>query len=74
MAKTKTKDTAENLRQLDVNELKAKLETGRVDLFELRLKRTEQKNPLKVRWARRNVARIMTLIKEKTGGTAEKTK
>ena len=74
MAKAKTKETAANLRQLDVNELKAKLETGRSDLFELRLKRTEQKNPLKVRWARRNVARLMTLIKEKTGGTAEKTK
>ena len=70
----KQKDTAENLRQLEVNELKGKLESGREALFKLKLKRSEQKNPLKIRWARRNVARILTIIKEKTSGTAEKSK
>jgi ribosomal protein L29 len=70
----KTKDTAENLRQLDVKELEGKLVSGRENLFKLKLKRSEQKDPLKIRWARRNVARILTIIKEKTGGTAEKSK
>jgi ribosomal protein L29 len=70
----KQKDTAENLRQLEVSELNGKLEAGREALFKLKLKRSEQKNPLKIRWARRNVARILTIIKEKTSGTAEKSK
>ncbi len=70
----KIKDTAENLRQLDVKELEGKLVSGRENLFKLKLKRSEQKDPLKIRWARRNVARILTIIKEKTGGTAEKSK
>lgn len=73
MAKA-TKDTAENLRQLEVNELNGHLVSARKNLFELKLKRSEQKDPLKIRWARRNVARIMTIIKEKTGGKTDKGK
>ena len=74
MAKTKNKDNAETLRQLDVNELNGKLITARKALFELKLKRSEQKNPLKIKWTRHGIARILTIIKEKTGGTAEKSK
>jgi ribosomal protein L29 len=70
----KIKDTAENLRQFSINDLKEKLVSARKNVFELKLKRSEQKNPLKIRWARRSVARILTIIKEKTGGTAEKSK
>lgn len=73
MAKA-TKDTAENLRQLEVNELNGHLVSARKNLFELKLKRSEQKDPLKIRWTRRNVARIMTIIKEKTGGKTDKGK
>jgi ribosomal protein L29 len=73
VAKAKVKDTAENLRQLGDGELKDKLVSARMNLFELKLKRSEQKDPFKIRWARRNVARILTIMKEKTGGT-EKTK
>ena len=74
MAKAKKENTIENLRQLGVNELKGKLISARKELFLLKLKRTEQKNPLKIRWVRRDVARILTLINEKSGGSLEKTK
>jgi ribosomal protein L29 len=70
----KIKDTAENLRQFNINDLKEKLVSARKNVFELKLKRSEQKNPLKIRRARRSVARMLTIIKEKTGGTAEKSK
>lgn len=62
------------MRQFSINDLKEKLVSARKNVFELKLKRSEQKNPLKIRWARRSVARILTIIKEKTGGTAEKSK
>ena len=65
----------DDLRQINVPELKDKLEVARKNLLELRLKRSEQKNPLKLRWVRRGIARILTLIKEKsTGGAIEKSK
>jgi len=74
MAKAK-ENTAENLRQLGVPELKEKLVAARRVLFGLKLKRGEQKSPLKIRWARRDVARMLTLIKEKeTSGKAAKGK
>ncbi len=72
MAKVKKENTTENLRQLGADDLKHKLVAARKELFMLKLKRTEQKNPLKVRWARREVARILTLINEKAGGSIEK--
>jgi ribosomal protein L29 len=70
----KVKDTAENLRQLDVSELQGKLVSARRNLFEMKIKRSEQKDPFKIRWARRSIARILTIIKEKTSGTIEKSK
>jgi ribosomal protein L29 len=70
----KVKDTAENLRQLDVSELQGKLVSARKNLFEMKIKRSEQKDPFKIRWARRSIARILTIIKEKTSGTIEKSK
>ena len=73
MAKAK-RDTAEILRQLDVKELSGKLASARKDLFDMKLKRSEQKDPFKIRWARRNIARILTIIKEKESGTVEKSK
>ena len=66
MAKTKNKENAGTLRQLDIAELNGKLLSARKALFELKLKRSEQKNPLKIKWARHSVARILTIIKEKT--------
>ena len=65
----------EVLGQLEncIAELKEKVLSTRKNLLELRMKRAEQKNPLKLRWLRRDIARMLTLINEKsTGGTVEK--
>lgn len=62
------KVTIDELRQLTVPELQERLVLTRKELFALRIKRAELKNPLKLRWLRRNVARILTLVKEKTAG------
>jgi len=65
------KNRPANLRELNIPELKEKLLTARRNLFEQEIKRTELKNPLKLRWMRRDIARILTVIKEKeTEGTS----
>jgi ribosomal protein L29 len=74
MAKVKKERTNEVLRQLGAAELNDKLTLARKALFDLKFKKTEQKNPLKVRWARREVARILTIMQEKSGGSVEKIK
>jgi len=69
----KQKNNIDDLRALNIEDLKEKLLSSRKELLELRMKRAEQKNPLKLRWVRRDIARVLTLIKEKsTGGTVEK--
>jgi ribosomal protein L29 len=69
----KQKKNIDELRSLSVPELKDKLLTARKSLLEMRMKRAEQKNPLKLRWVRRDIARILTFINQKsTGGTVEK--
>ncbi len=72
MAKAKG-NTADDLRQLTANELKAKLVASRKALFDLRIKRSELKNLLELRSRRRDVARILTIMKEKeiSGKTAK---
>jgi large subunit ribosomal protein L29 len=71
--KTETDNKAEILRQLSVNELGEKLVAARKELFDMRIKRSELKNPLKLRSTRRGIARILTLINEKEArsGAAE---
>lgn len=73
MAKEK-KIKAGDLRQLSITELNEKVASARKNLLELRLKRSEQKNPLKLRWVRREVARISTIINEKAGAESGKQK
>jgi ribosomal protein L29 len=73
MVKNK-ENSADNLRQLGDSDLKDKLLSARKALFELKFKKSEQKDPLKVRWARRSVARILTIMKDNTGETAKKGK
>lgn len=55
----------EELRNISVEELGSRLIAARKALFDLRLKRAEVKNPLEIRWKRREIARILTIIKEK---------
>ncbi len=62
----KTKEYNE-LSELSVDELNKKAETLRHELFLARIARVNQqlKNPLKLRQLRRDIARVMTLIKGK---------
>lgn len=67
MARNKTK----TLRQFNDNDLKDKLSDLKVDLAKLRseaLKGTLKKDAGVIRWKRRDIARILTLMNERIGG------
>ena len=67
MSRNKTK----TLRQFNDNDLKDKLSDLKVDLAKLRsesIKGTLKKEAGVIRWKRRDIARILTLINERTGG------
>jgi large subunit ribosomal protein L29 len=67
LARNKTK----TLRQFNDNDLKDKLTDLKVDLAKLRseaLKGTLKKDAGVIRWKRRDIARILTLMNERTGG------
>lgn len=70
---SKQKKSVEALRGLGISELKEKLATARKALFDLRIKKSELKNLLQLKWARREIARIMTLVKEKELSATAKT-
>jgi len=57
----------ENLRELSAGELKKKLDDLRHDMVRNRVLRANQqlKNPLKLREVRRQIARVLTIIREK---------
>ena len=56
-----------NLRELTTDELKARFEESKEKLFHLKFghKTTPLKNPLEIRYLRRQIARILTIVKEK---------
>ncbi|MCX8095647.1 MAG: 50S ribosomal protein L29 [Caldisericia bacterium] len=58
---------AKELRELTVDELKRKLEDLRRELFNLRFQQiTHQlKNPIRIRIVRKEIARILTILREK---------
>ncbi len=58
---------AEEIRKLSIEELNAKVETFKIELFELRMKKAvgELENPAKLKEVRKTIARIKTIIKEK---------
>ncbi len=67
MARNKTK----TLRQFNDTDLKDKLTDLKVDLAKLKseaLKGTLKKDAGVIRWKRRDIARILTLMNERTGG------
>lgn len=67
MARNKTK----TLRQFNDSDLKDKLTDLKVDLAKLKseaLKGTLKKDAGVIRWKRRDIARILTLMNERTGG------
>ena len=66
MARNKTK----TLRQFNESDLKDKLTDLKVDLAKLRseaLKGTLKKDAGVIRWKRRDIARILTLMNERAG-------
>ncbi len=68
---------AKEFREMSETDLNQKLETVRKELVELRFQRANQqlKNPIKIREARRDIARIHTVLSEKKrSGANEKTK
>lgn len=67
MSRNKTK----TLRQFRDDDLKDKLSDLKVDLAKLRseaIKGTLKKEAGVIRWKRRDIARILTLMNERTGG------
>ena len=67
MSRNKTR----TLRQFNDNDLKDKLSDLKVDLAKLRsesIKGTLKKEAGVIRWKRRHIARILTLMNERTGG------
>jgi large subunit ribosomal protein L29 len=59
------------LRQFNDDDLKDKLTDLKVDLAKLRseaIKGTLKKESGVIRWKRRDIARILTLMNERTGG------
>jgi large subunit ribosomal protein L29 len=71
LARNKTK----TLRQFNDPDLKDKLTDLKVDLAKLKseaLKGTLKKDAGVIRWKRRDIARILTLMNERTGGQKQK--
>lgn len=71
MARNKTK----TLRQFNDADLKDKLTDLKVDLAKLKseaLKGTLKKDAGVIRWKRRDIARILTLMNERAGGQKQK--
>ncbi|MCW5893847.1 MAG: 50S ribosomal protein L29 [bacterium] len=61
------------LKELSVNELHTRERELVDELFRLRLKRATAQlpNPMKVRETKRALARIKTLLQQRTGGVAQ---
>uniref|UniRef100_A0A832LX32 Large ribosomal subunit protein uL29 n=1 Tax=Caldimicrobium thiodismutans TaxID=1653476 RepID=A0A832LX32_9BACT len=58
---------ASELRELSLPELKEKLKSLREELFNLRFQKSIHRleNPMKIRLLRRDIARVLTVIREK---------
>lgn len=59
--------TAEELRELDAEELSGRLKGARRELFELRFKSAvgQLENPRQIRRVRKDIARILTVVHER---------
>ena len=63
---------AEELRELSADDLVSKEEELREQMFKLRFQEAigQLDNPFKIREARRDIARVKTILKQKGGGDA----
>ena len=57
----------EELKELNAEDLEQKLHAMKLELFDLRMQRAEGKltKPHRIKQVRRDVARVLTLLKEK---------
>ena len=57
----------EDLKELNADDLAQKLHSLKLELFDLRMQRAEGKltQPHRIKQVRRDVARVLTLLKEK---------
>ena len=67
---------ARELRQLSIPELKEKLAELRQELMNLRFQKTihQLENPMRIRQVKRDIARILTVLKEKERGLSQQQK
>ena len=71
MAETKRRDLLSERRELSVEQLEAKLAEAREEEFRLRFRSATEAidNPMRFRSIRRDIARILTTLREKRGGS-----
>ena len=64
---TATTRKKEDLKELNAEDLAQKLHSLKLELFDLRMQRAEGKltQPHRIKQVRRDVARVLTLLKEK---------
>jgi large subunit ribosomal protein L29 len=62
---------SKEIRELDVQQLKQQLITKEEELFNLKIQLSTKQleNPMKIRDARRHVARLKTILREKEKGS-----
>jgi large subunit ribosomal protein L29 len=62
---------SKEIRELDIEQLKQQLITKEEELFNLKIQLSTKQleNPMKIRDARRHVARLKTILREKEKGS-----
>ncbi len=67
---------AEELRKLSIEELRKKADELKMELLKLRFKKqiSGLENPMQIRKLRRDIARVLTVIREKELGIEEQRK
>jgi large subunit ribosomal protein L29 len=67
------RDKASRFREMSADEIQTRVGELREELFNLRFRNTMKQldNPLKIRESRREMARLLTVLKEKESATAK---
>ena len=66
------REKASRFREMNADEIQARVAELRAELFNLRFRNTMKQldNPLKIRESRREMARLLTVLKEKENASA----
>jgi large subunit ribosomal protein L29 len=67
------REKASRFREMNADEIQARVAELRAELFNLRFRNTMKQldNPLKIRESRREMARLLTVLKEKERASAK---